>query len=173
MHGSATRDAGSLHLLRDFSQIAHASAGHSESSGAAANFRPVLDLTHRARWRNAVDQQGPSRRGGRSGYAKGLGSVHDSGARVPSRPGAARLPEPTISVEVGPGTITIGRPPPRVSGDPGISGSRIPHPGAVHEGIPTGSDQIGLPHHSVAGNVVEAAVVAQVAAPVRSKAKNY
>src|SRR6185312_630036 len=115
--------------------------------------------THRARRRNAVDQQGPSRGGGRSGCAEGLGSVYDPGARVPSRPGAARLPEPTIGIEVSPGTITIGRPSPRVGGDPGISGSRIPHPGAVHEEVPTGPDQIGLPHHSVAGDVVEAAVV--------------
>ena len=117
MHGSATRHAGSLHLLRDFSQIAHTAAGHSESSGAAANFRPVLNLTHRARRRNAVDQQGPSRGGGRSGCAEGLGSVHDPGARVPSRPGASRLPEPTVGVEVGPGSIAIGRPAPGISGD--------------------------------------------------------
>ena len=100
------------------------------------------------------------------GRVEVLRSIHDARNGVPSRPGSPRLPEPPVGVDVSPGTVAIRRPAPRIARNPGISGSGIPHPGAVHERVPACAYQIGLPHHPVAGNIVKAPVVVQVAGPV-------
>src|SRR5882724_9670879 len=155
-----------LRLLRDPAQIADTAPGNAQTSRIAAYCRFALDCSAQAYRRAPVDDQGLSRCRRHSGGVKVLRGVHNARNRVPSRPSPSRLPEPSIGVDVSPGAVTIRRPAPWIAGDPGIPSPGIPHPGAILERVPSRTYQVGLPHHPVAGDVVEASVIVQVAGPV-------
>jgi len=75
---------------------------------------------------------------------------------------SAGTPPPAASIDEAPVAVVEGRPSPGVAGDKGPTKAGIVAPGSIAVGVPFGTDAIGLPGYSVAGNVTVLSVVGKI-----------
>ena len=152
-----------LHLLGNVRQIAHAAARNSQPRRVIAHDHPLRSAM--ARQRTAVHDHRLPRRSRWTRRHKLPRRIYHARKWLPSRP-VSGLPHPSICRQEQPRTVAVRHPTPWIARDPRVAESRIPHPGAIHERVPSQTSEIRLPAHSIAWRINIVAVIGEIAHPV-------